>query len=143
MDIMKVGFEVKGSDIENWQRIRQFIFKKYGKLHGVLGKEAINLMLLGLEQMPDTHTQKHLTRTINNRYRDLLSFLSQYDEIDEGTLKTHIEDNIGIDLRTYTKYFDILVSRNILEFSRLFTSERIRMYSVNLIKVRRELKRLK
>ena len=112
-------------------------------MHGVIGMEAINLMLLGMEKSPDTHTQKHLTRTVNHRYADLLSFLSQFNEIDEPTLKTDIGDRIGQDNRTYKKYNVILVGRSILTYSHTIGNKRIKIYSVNIPKIRRELKRMK
>ena len=147
MKNLQVKFELHEEEQESWYKIKNFIHDKYGKLHGVLGKEAINLMLLGLEKTPVAHTQKHLTRTINNRLCSLLSFLSQHHTIDEPTLKEATGDLVGYDKRTYEKYLFILKSKKIIKYSRTINKRKgnklIRIYSVDLTIVRRELKRLK
>lgn len=134
-----IQFRANDKDFQNWLRIKDYIFKKHGKLHSVIAKEAINLMLLGLEQVPCVRAHRLSVKT-KNRYHKLLFFLIEENskQINDIQIEEYIINNFGSTKRTINNYMKILLEREAIFFIR--KTKDYTQYKINMKKIIRELR---
>ncbi len=110
-------FRLNDSDWKKWQQIREYIFQKHGKINGIIGKEAINLMMSGLEHtQSNTHTHRKTKRTYNS-YQQLLFSMQEYKQVRNTELIEIIDNACGRgarDNRTFKKNKKFLLEDDII-----------------------------
>ena len=120
---MSIQINVRIKNREIWEKFKDFVLKKYGKLHSVLGDELIEAMKLYLEVKngemhahtniaevcmnrndhgPPSKTMRTLTRIINKIKNQFQLEISQPD------VELIITEEAGGDPRTIRKYLRYL-----------------------------------
>ena len=94
-----------------YEEFKELVFQIHGRLYGVLSDEATKALELWIEQHKDlrkVQAQYKDVPKLNKRQIKLLTFLYDFDEIQDTDIESFIRENIGIDKRTVKNYMDFL-----------------------------------
>jgi len=95
------------------------VFRKHGKLYGVLSKELERAMKDYLSTHSNMHEHTTSKRVTDKKEEIKKEILKDYtNEISERAVKQYIAKVAGSDNRTVNKYFEILRNNTFLEHDR-------------------------
>ena len=87
-------------DKDVYEEFKELVFQIHGRLYGVLSDEATKALELWIEQHKDlrkVQAQYKEVPKLNKRQIKLLTFLYDFDEIQDTDIESFIRENIGID----------------------------------------------
>jgi len=107
-----VGIRVDAEKRKVWNRFKNAIIRKYGKLHGVFSKEvmsAIEVRLAALEAEPRTQIPTNFS-SLHRRLAAIFYDLPNGASFGRAHLERVIEKHAGGDQRTLLKYRHSLIA---------------------------------
>jgi endonuclease III len=99
--------------VEDWERFKQVVIQKHGKLNGVIGNEVMNALNLYLSYLNSSiEPQQHTRTDKKKRLRDIMEYMKieNYLELTEKDIRGLIRSIGGMkDKRTEDDYFRCLI----------------------------------
>jgi antitoxin component of RelBE/YafQ-DinJ toxin-antitoxin module len=137
---MGKAISVKLPHEDVWYAFEQFVLKKWGKKHSMMGLELENAIRLYLQQHAHTDSDSKgsedapRSRTMR-ALREISEKLSEYKEATEGDVEDVIVKTVGGDRRTVSKYMYLLRRQGVIEPSRRISGSSGYIYTVRGMEV--------
>jgi antitoxin component of RelBE/YafQ-DinJ toxin-antitoxin module len=115
-----IGVKLPHEDV--WYAFEQFVLKKWGKKHSMMGLELENAIRLYLQQHAHTDSgkpedEKPKSRTLKT-LKDISEKLEGFKEVTDQDVEDVIVKTVGGDRRTVSKYTHLLKKLGVIEPSR-------------------------
>lgn len=128
--MVKISIHV---DDKVWIAFKNYVLAKYGKLHGVLGREVSKALEEYLTHSHEEHTRKFEQQIfkLNRKQHSLLLYILDFCEICNSDIENFIKFKMGfIDRRTIKKYVQFLLENKFITPKKALHGKNV-IYTVN------------
>ena len=108
--------------VGDWERFKQVVIQKHGKLNGVIGNEVMNALNLYLSYLNSTvEPQQHTRTDKKRRLRNIMEKMivrRWTNEVDKRSMEQFIREEGVRDQRTVDEYFKALIDYGFIRHDR-------------------------